>query len=322
MSKTYGVVLVNLGTPCAPTAEAIKEYLQEFLSDPYVVQLPAWLWQPLLRYVILPKRSQRLVESYQMIWQSGDSPLRLYMQELAAKLEFELQHESEDEDHRVVVAMRYGQPSLQAAYDELQALVDEVIVMPLYPQYSMATTLTVTEKIKELNWQKPLKVIESYHNRPGYINALASTILPKINQHFDALLLMSFHGLPQKMVKMGDPYEVQCHETATLLAEKLGLTKQQWAISFQSRFGLQKWLQPYTHDLLTVLPKKGIKKVYVVCPGFSVECLETLEEINEQSKAMFLAVGGEFFEYIPALNDLPEHVEMLKDMLHSVHNNQ
>ncbi|ODN41925.1 ferrochelatase [Piscirickettsia litoralis] len=321
MSKAYGIILVNLGTPDAPTAEAIEEYLQEFLSDRHVVQLPAWLWQPLLKYMILPKRSQRLVDSYEMIWREDDSPLRSYMQALSAKLEFEMQHDNEEEDCRVVMAMRYGKPALQDAYEELEDAVDEIIVIPLYPQYSMTTTLTVTEKVNELGWQKPVKFIESYHNRPSYIDALALTVSPMIKEHPDTLLVMSFHGLPQKVTKMGDPYEAQCHETAKLLAEKLNLTDEQWRISFQSRFGLQKWLQPYTCDLLTALPKKGIKKVLVVCPGFSVECLETLEEIKVQNKEMFLAAGGESFEYIPALNDTPEHVAMLKDMLHSVHNN-
>lgn len=307
-----GILLTNLGTPSAPTPLAVKKYLAEFLSDPAVIKLPRWLWLPLLHGVILRKRPQLSAQLYEKIWTTQGSPLLVYSQQLKDKLQDQLSI-----DHEVVLGMRYGEPTLEQALLMLKEKnIHELIVLPLYPQYSYTTTDSTFKKIqtivKKINLTIPVNFIRNYFNHPFYINTLSSYINQKRKNNF---LILSFHGLPLRATQTGDPYESQCHETAQLLAESLNLSPQQWSIAFQSRFGWQKWLQPYCAELLKSLPQQGINAVDITCPGFPVDCLETLEEIAQQYQQVFYDAGGKDFNYIPSLNAEDAHAEMLKNIL-------
>lgn len=307
-----GVLLTNLGTPQAPVPAAVRRYLREFLSDARVVEFkPRWLWKLLLNAVILPGRAKRSAALYAKIWQPEGSPLWLNTDALAKALQVVL-----GKDYVVAVGMRYGQPSIAKALQQLHAVqVEKITILPLYPQYSATTTATTFDAVAKVFGScrelPELRFINQYYDHPAYIEALAASVQAYWSAHGQPdLLLISFHGLPQAYVDQGDPYQQQCIATAKLLAKTLGLADQAWQWSFQSRFGPKQWLQPYTDQVLAGLPQKGINKVQVICPGFAVDCLETLEEIAVTGKSIFLKAGGQHFGYIPCLNDREDHVRL------------
>ncbi|WP_225444614.1 ferrochelatase [Pseudomarimonas arenosa] len=310
-----GVLLVNLGTPEAPTPAAVRRYLAEFLSDPRVVELPRAVWLPLLYGVILPFRSPRSARAYASIWTPQGSPLRVFSQQLAEDLD---QHLARLGCRvRLALAMRYGAPSIASVLDQWRdAGLRRLLVLPLYPQYSATTSASVfdavMDQLKTWRWTPELRWINDYYQEPGWIAAVAERIREfRASNGAGQHLLFSFHGLPQRNLIQGDPYFCQCQASARRIATRLGLAEGHWSISFQSRVGKQVWLQPYTETHLADLASKGIKQVDVVCPGFAVDCLETLEEIAERAAEHFLASGGEQLRYVPALNAEASHVQLL-----------
>lgn len=315
-----GVLLINLGTPSASTPKAVRDYLAEFLSDRRVVELPACLWQPLLKFVILPIRARRSAKLYQSIWMDEGSPLTVYTQRLAKKLQISLA-----DQFKVVLAMRYGKPNLEAGLQELLAAgVSSIVILPLYPQYSAATTASCFDKISQLLQQSRLipnlRFIASYFDHPLYIQAITHRIKQfRAEQAKNSYLLFSFHGLPQRCIELGDPYQQQCVTTVGLIAECLQLSADEYQLVFQSRFGKAQWLQPYCEVVLQQLPAQGIKNVTIICPGFVVDCLETLEEISKRYRELFLKAGGESFNYIPALNDSADQVRLLANLVQHPH---
>ncbi|MGJ8670012.1 MAG: ferrochelatase [Oceanococcus sp.] len=314
MAKKTGVLLVNLGTPQAPTAAEVRRYLAEFLADKRVVEIPRLLWLPLLYGIILPLRCKRVAGNYAQIWLDRGSPLAVYTSDIAHALQEQL-------GCPVVAAYRYGQPSLQTGLDALQEQgCDGIAVLPLYPQFSATTSATVFDKVSDIYRQRrdmpSLNWIAEYHADPGYIHALANSVQQHWQQNERAeRLLMSFHGLPQRNVDEGDPYQKQCRITGQLLAEALELKSDEWGLTYQSRFGKQVWLQPYTEPTLQSWAEQGVRSVDIICPGFPADCLETLEEIRIQAAETFVAAGGKALRYIPALNSEPEHIDALAQLL-------
>lgn len=311
-----GVILVNLGTPAAPTAQAVRAFLQPFLSDRRVVDLPRLLWWPLLHGIILPLRSPRVAHAYASIWQPGGSPLLVGSQALAAGVEQALAAEAIP----VALAMTYGEPSLAQAWQQLKGQgVSKIVLLPLYPQYSSTTTAPVLDAWQRLMADEMavpgLTLIRDYHDHPAYINALAAQVREHWAAHGQAHLLMSFHGIPARYARHGDDYPQQCRATAEALAARLELSASQWSLSFQSRFGREPWLQPYTDQRLAALPGEGVRVLDVICPGFATDCLETLEEIAVAGREQFLVAGGERFHYLPALNAHPDHVACLQAVI-------
>lgn len=313
MNTKTAVVIVNLGTPDEPTAPSVRRYLKEFLSDPRVVEAPRPLWFLILRLLILPFRPKKVAELYKQIWQE-DSPIRLITAQQAEALAQQLPVTVKD-------AMTYGSPSLTDVLDELAAdNVERVLVLPLYPQYSATTNGAVADVIAK--WVKQQREVpeiiqvKDYWQNASWVNAVAQSITQyrAKNGGEDAKLLMSFHGIPQEYEDKGDRYGERCRQSAYAIAEALNLEDDSWAYSFQSRFGPKKWLPPYTDKLLKKWGKAGVKRVQVVCPGFSADCLETLEEISQENREYFLNAGGEQFDYIPALNANPEHIQMMVDV--------
>ncbi|WP_425561818.1 ferrochelatase [Luteimonas lutimaris] len=309
-ASTQGLLVVNLGTPQAPTAAAVRRYLAEFLSDPRVVQVPRLLWWPLLHGVILPLRAPRVARKYAQVWLDDGSPLAVYTARLAAAIGERLPGVP------VAHAMRYGEPGIDAG---LRALRDRgcgrVLVLPLYPQYSTTTTASVADALARIAKdaaELPLRMVDQYSTDAGVVAALADSVRAHWQAHGRGeRLLMSFHGIPQRLVDGGDPYSTQCHATATALAAALGLGHGEWLVTFQSRFGREQWLQPATDATLRLLGETGLGRVDVVCPGFPADCLETLEEIALQNAALFRAAGGGTLAYIPCLNDAPAHADAL-----------
>ena len=312
MADKQGIILVNLGTPAEATPSGVRAFLQEFLMDKRVVGIPRLIWWPLLHAVILPLRCKRVAHAYQQIWLPQGSPLMVYSQKQQQALQNKL-----GSDYVVELAMTYGQPALSDAWQRLkQQGIRQVILLPLYPQYSSTTTASVADA-----WQRIMlsehavpsySLIAEHYQNSEYIRALANSVRRSgFTSHPDDFLLFSFHGIPEQYAQSGDPYPQQCQHTAELVAQSLGLTQAQWGLSFQSRFGKQKWLEPYTDATLKSLPAKGKKRLYVVCPAFSVDCLETLEEIAKEGKELFEKSGGEYFRYIPALNNDPEYIDAL-----------
>lgn len=307
------VVLVNLGTPDAPTPAAVRRYLREFLSDRRVVEVPRLLWWLVLNLFILPFRPRRVARLYASIWTPQGSPLRVITAALATRLQAELA----DPRIRVHAAMTYGEPSLSALLWKLEADgVNRVLVLPLYPQFSASTSGAALDIVARYLLQTrrapDVRVVRDYCDRPDYLDALADSI-----RRFRATdggadrLLFSFHGIPQSYADAGDPYPLCCETTARGVAERLGLSADAWMVAYQSRFGRQPWLQPYTEETLQTWPRAGVKSVQVVCPGFPADCLETLEEVAERNRETFFHAGGERYAYIPALNDSPAHAAML-----------
>ena len=315
--KNIGVLLINLGTPGAPTAPALRRYLAEFLSDPRVIEIPSFIWKPLLHGIVLRVRPQRSAALYKKIWTDEGSPLLVYSQKLTTALQKELS----EQNIKIALGMRYGNPSIAQGLEQLkEAGCEKIIVLPLYPQYSAATTGTAFDAIAKTlqKWRivPELYFINQYFDQPNYINA----IVESIRQHWQqqgkqSFLLFSFHGLPKRCSQLGDPYEQQCRLTARLITEQLNLAPEQWQVAFQSRFGRAEWLQPYCDATLRELPKRGIDAVDVICPGFAVDCLETLEEINQQNREIFLQASGKSFNYIPALNATPQQIKVLRALV-------
>ena len=313
-----GVLIVNLGTPEAPTPAALRRYLAEFLWDPRVVEIPRLPWWLILHGVILRVRPAKSAAKYARIWGRDGSPLASWTAKLATLLRGHLGERGTP----VLVrhAMRYGQPSIAAQLDALCAEgATRVLVLPLYPQYAAATTASVFDALAQ--WGRrtrrvpELRFVQHYHDDPKYIDALAAQVGASWQHNGRGkLLLMSFHGLPQRSLALGDPYHCECHKTARLLAERLGLRAEEYRVTFQSRFGKAKWLQPYTLATLEQLARAGVGRVDVICPGFAADCLETLEEINIEAREAFLVAGGGEFHYISCLNDHPQWVAALRDI--------
>jgi ferrochelatase len=314
------VLLVNLGTPAAPTAAAVRPYLAEFLGDPRVIEYPRWLWMLILHGVILRIRPARSAHAYSRIWTEQGSPLRVGSEALAAGLRTELERRRPG-PIRVALAMRYGQPAVAETIAQLQREgVRRILLLPLYPQYSATSTGSVldavADSIKSLRWPPELRTINDYHDDANYIEALANSVRAHWQTHGRGeRLLLSFHGIPERYVKSGDPYFCQCQATARLLREKLGLTDQEAIVSFQSRVGRERWLHPYTDETVRQFGAQGIKKIDVISPGFAVDCLETLEEIAMQNADFFREAGGQELSYIPCLNAEPAHVDALADLV-------
>jgi len=315
-----GVLLVNLGTPEAPTAAAVRPYLAQFLGDPRVIEYPRLLWLAILHGVILRVRPKRSAHAYARIWTAEGSPLRTGSEALAAALQAELSARAPG-PVRVALAMRYGKPDVAGRIAELQRDgVRRLIVLPLYPQYSGTSTGSVfdavADTIKGLRWPPELRQINDYHAEPGYIAALAASVRAHwATQGRGEKLLMSFHGIPERYLRAGDPYFCQCHATARLLREALGVTEDEAPISFQSRVGRERWLHPYTDETVKAFGKQGLKRIDVISPGFAVDCLETLEEIAMQNAEFFREAGGETLSYVPCLNAAPAHVAALADLV-------
>lgn len=306
-----GILLANLGTPDAPTPEAVKRYLRQFLSDQRVVDTSPALWWPLLRGVILPLRAPRVAKLYQSIWMEDGSPLMVYskaqQQALAQRLP----------NTPVALGMSYGSPSLESAVDELLASgVEHMVVLPLYPQYSCSTVAAVWDELARILARKRsipgISFIRDYADDSSYIDALAKSARDSFAQHGEPdLLLLSYHGIPQRYADEGDDYPQRCRDTTRELVSALGLPPEKVMMTFQSRFGREPWLTPYTDETLKMLAEKGTRHIQVMCPGFAADCLETLEEIAVQNRDIFLEAGGKQYEYIPALNATPEHIEMM-----------
>lgn len=318
MTKKIGVLLANLGSPTAPTTRAVRRFLKEFLWDKRVVNIPRPVWWLILNAFVLPFRPKKSARAYQAIWDTEKgSPLTFFTRQLTEKVAQQLIAQ----DVTVDYVMRYGEPSIATQLRRFKAEgINDIVVLPLYPQYSSTTTASIyDELIKELNSWRHLpsfRFISDYHQNEAYIAAIADSITQAWQaQSKNDLLIMSFHGLPEQLTKWGDPYFYQCQQTAKLIAEKLGLTENQWILVFQSRFGKAQWLKPYCVDTLQALPTQGIKSVDVVCTGFAVDCLETLEEIAIANKEIFIAAGGEHYRYIPALNDSDAHVNSIISLL-------
>jgi ferrochelatase len=311
-----GLLLVNTGTPAAPRAAEVRQFLRRFLSDPRVVELPRLLWLPLLNGVILPLRAPRSARNYRRIWSEEGSPLAVYCARLCAALAAQLQS-AEPDAWRVELAYLYSEPSVPAKLAQLRAVgVGRLIVLPLYPQCSGTTTGATFDQVARTlrRWRAlpELRLIGDYHADPQFIAALAASVREYWQIHGrEAHLLMSFHGIPQALVQQGDDYERQCRATAALLAAELALPAEAWSLSFQSRFGAARWLEPATDRHLQELAAAGTQRVVVMCPGFAVDCLETLEEIAIGGRELFLHAGGTHFDYIPALNERADHAAAL-----------
>lgn len=310
-----GVLVTNLGTPDAPTPAALRRYLAQFLWDPRVVEYPRPLWWLILR-IILRVRPRRAARNYAAIWTDEGSPLLSISRRQTAALQTAVAGRWSGPMH-VALGMRYGRPSIGEALDQLRERgARRLLVLPLYPQYSAATTASTFDAVAEVltswRWIPELRFIQHYHDEPRYIEAVASSIQEHWDIHGSAdRLLFSFHGVPKHYLLAGDPYHCECQRTARLVAERLGLPDARWQVTFQSRFGRAQWLEPYTDFTLKALASRGVRSVQVVCPGFSADCLETLEEIGVQNRDLFLSAGGERYEYIPALNDRADHIDAL-----------
>ncbi|MGV0911152.1 ferrochelatase [Martelella sp. FOR1707] len=312
-----GVLLVNLGTPDGTDKASMRRYLEEFLKDKRVIEWPRALWYPILYGIVLNRRPAKVGEAYKLIWNNelDESYLRTYTRSQAEKLAAQYA----DTPNLVIDwAMRYGQPSIPARIEALKAAgCERILIYPLYPQYAASTTATVNDKafqaLLDMRWQPALRTVPPYHDDPVYIDALAKSVenhLATLDWEPE-LIITSFHGIPQSYFKKGDPYHCQCQKTARLLRERLGLSKERLMITFQSRFGPEEWLQPYTDKTVEELPKKGIKRIAVMNPGFVSDCLETLEEIGEQARESFMEHGGEKFTHIPCLNDSDEGMRVI-----------
>ena len=313
------VVLVNLGTPDAPTSSAVRRYLKQFLSDPRVVEIPRAVWWFILNLIILPFRSSQSAKKYASIWTREGSPLKVHTQKQAKLLAGALAARGHD-GVTVAMAMRYGSPSLPEVLAQLKREgCERIAILPAYPQYSGTTTGSIYDAVfahyATVRNVPELRFIKQYHEHDTYIEALRDSVLNHWESHGrPEKLVMSFHGVPKRTLLLGDPYHCQCLKTARLLAEKLGLSKDQYMVTFQSRFGKAEWLQPYTAPTLVALAQQGVKRVDLLCPGFTSDCLETLEEIAMEAKHDFEAAGGEHFHYIACLNETPRWITGLAEI--------
>ena len=318
--EKLGVLVANLGTPAAPEATDVRTYLREFLWDPRIVEMPRWKWWFILNGPILTFRPKKSAHAYQTIWTEAGSPLLLSSQALTEALRAQIQARFNC-DVVVELGMRYGQPALKEILRKMQDQgVERVLVLPLYPQYSATTTAStfdaVTQELQTWRHLPEMRMVKHYHDHPRYIEALADSV----KRHWQEkgrgeVLLLSFHSIPMEFFQKGDPYYCECMKTARLLAESLGLEAQQWRVSFQSRLGTVEWLRPYTDEVLLEMAQAGEHSVDVICPGFAVDCLETLEEIAIANRDDYLAAGGQRFEYIPALNVSGMHLQLLTELV-------
>ncbi|MDP2562326.1 ferrochelatase [Psychrobium sp. 1_MG-2023] len=329
--QKVGVLLTNLGTPKEPTRKALRVYLKEFLSDPRVVEAPRLLWWMVLNFVILTIRPSRSAKAYQTVWTEQGSPLLLHTKAQTEKVRAQLV-ETYGDNVVVEFAMRYGQPSISDTLDRmLEQGVTKLVVLPLYPQYSATTTASTFDAIAADFTKRraipELRFISHYHDKSAYIEALAQKVEQYWQEHGRAdKLILSYHGIPKRYLMQGDPYHCECYKTSRLLGERLGLSSEEYQTTFQSRFGREEWLKPYTDHTLQALPQQGVKSIQVICPGFSADCLETIEEIGIENRDYFLEAGGERFEYIEALNSDDNHIDALvsivEENLHGWTNHQ
>ena len=318
LATDTALLLCNLGTPEAPTAPALRKYLAQFLSDPRVIEIPRLIWLVILHGIILRVRPAKSAAKYATVWTPDGSPLKAWTEKQAKLLQGQLGERGLRV--RVAPAMRYGEPAIAATLDGLKKDgIRRVLVLPAYPQYSGATTASVIDDVARWTLQTrhlpEFRFVNRYHDDPAYIAALAQSV----REHWQRegrgdKLVMSFHGMPERTLHLGDPYHCECLKTGRLLAEALGLRKDEWLVSFQSRFGKAKWLEPYTEPSLIALAQGGTASVDVICPGFSADCLETLEEINQEAREAFLHAGGKRFSYIPCLNDHPAGIRALASL--------
>ena len=312
-AKKIGVLLINLGTPDAPEKKAVKRYLKQFLSDKRVVEIPSIIWQPILRGIILNTRPAKSAEAYSLVWTEDGSPLASYTRKQSEKLAPKM------DGVMVDWAMRYGNPSIASRLDAMKAAgCDRILIAPLYPQYSGATTASVHDAVFDaiaaMRWQPAIRLLPAYHDDAAYIAALATSLerdIAALDFVPDAIVA-SFHGMPQRTLELGDPYHCHCQKTARLLSEKMG---KELVVAFQSRFGRAKWLGPATDEVLESLPGQGKKNIAIFAPGFSSDCLETCEELAIRGKVQFLSGGGEKFAYLPCLNDSETGIDMLEKLV-------
>lgn len=315
-----GVLLTNLGTPDAPTADAVRRYLAEFLSDPRVIETSRLIWWPILHGIILRTRPKKSAHAYEKVWTDEGSPLLVITKKQAKAIAESLVEQVAGPVH-VEAAMRYGNPSIATALEKMkQNNVQRLLIFPLYPQYSATTTASTFDAIADIlkTWRfiPELRMIRQYHDDQGYIDALVGSIRDHwANKDKPKKLLFSFHGLPMKYFLAGDPYFCQSQKTARLVAEQLELKDDDWFVSFQSRFGVLPWIKPYTDETLKKWGKEGVDSVDIICPGFSADCLETHEEIALQNRDFFMKAGGSKYNYIPALNDQPSHIDVLTNLI-------
>ena len=315
-----GVLMCNLGTPDAPTKKAVRTYLAQFLSDPRIVELPRWIWWPILHGVILNTRPRKSARAYLSIWEKEGSPLLTSSKKVVSKLD-SLSKEAGYSEIEYALGMRYGNPSISAGIDELRDKnVRRILIFPMYPQYASATTASTYDAVfnhcKTLRWVPEIRFASDYHQNRAYIDAICDSILTHWSKNGKSeRLLLSFHGIPKDTFLAGDPYYCQCQATARLVTEQLRLKPNEWKITFQSRVGPKEWLEPYTDKTLMEWGDEGLKKVDVICPGFAVDCLETLEEIMILNQENFRRHGGEELHYIPALNESNEHISLLYEII-------
>ena len=315
-SATTGLLLVNLGTPDAPTSPAVRRYLAEFLADPRVIEIPPFLWKLILHGIILRVRPKKSAALYQSIWTDEGSPLLTISRQQQVAIQQQL-----GDKVRVKLGMRYGNPSIASALREFQDEgIERIIIFPLYPQYAAPTTGTVFDAVARelMNWRRvpALTYIDGYFDNSFYLAALSNSIREHINQHgVPQKIIFSYHGMPKRNYDLGDPYYDFCTRTTALVAEQLGLTEDICLSTFQSRFGYAEWLQPYTDKTLEALPASGVKNIAILSPAFSADCLETLEELAVENRETFMHAGGENYHYIPALNDRADHIHALVDVI-------
>ncbi|KAA8733344.1 ferrochelatase [Acinetobacter qingfengensis] len=314
------VIMANLGTPDAPTPAAVRKFLKQFLSDQRVIEIPKLLWQVILRCFVLPFRPKKVAQGYAAIWQT-DSPMREILFQQVGLTQQQIKQDFPDLEVNVIAAMTYGSPNIQDILQNIaQQNYDHVLLLPLFPQYSATSTAPLYDALAKWSVTQRnlpgISIIRDYYAHPAYIDALAQSVQKFQAEHGPAeKLLMSFHGIPQPYADKGDPYADRCQETAKRVAEKLNLQTDQWAISFQSRFGKQEWVKPYTNELLTQWAQQGIKSVQIMSPAFSADCLETLEELAVENRGVFLTNGGQDYAYIPALNTDSGHLDLFHALL-------
>jgi len=315
-NEKVGVLVANLGTPEKPICPKLRKYLAQFLTDPRVIELPGWLRQFLVRGVIINIRSHKSAAAYREVWTEDGSPLMIHTRDLSNKSQQAL-----GDEFQVEFGMRYGEPSIKTAMQSLHNKgCRKVVVLPMYPQYSGSTTGSIMDALgdtlKKQRWVPELHFINAYHQHSHYIDGLCSSIKEHWSNNSKAeKLIFSFHGIPQRYVKNGDPYQQHCEETVALVTQQLGLKEDEWMLVFQSRVGREPWLQPYCDEIMKALPSQGVKSVDVICPGFSADCLETLEEIEQENKEYFLEAGGQSFNYIPCLNSSKPHIELIEALV-------
>ena len=319
-NTTTGILITNLGTPDEPDTASVRRYLREFLSDPRVVEIPWLVWMVILHGIVLRLRPAKSARLYKSIWTEDGSPLMAISKRQRERLEQALR-DSGQQDFELKLAMRYGNPSIRAALRAFQQQgIHRVVVLPLYPQYAGPTTGStfdvVADELKQWRWVPALHFINSYHDHPLYIEALANSIRRHFEEHGKPQkLVLSFHGTPKRNLTLGDPYHCHCQKTTRLLVEQLGLGEGDYITTFQSRFGKAEWLKPYTDATLAELPGQGVTQVAVISPAFSADCLETLEELDRENRNIFMDAGGEQYRYIPCLNDNDDHIRLMTALL-------